>query len=92
MVAGSSPTRLVEVTIGKLSHQFGRSLHYNDKGKKDRVVTLTPPPCQTTNPLRLLPLPYLALVTDFKIRLPENLLSLAQQIMSLTLKVHGLGL
>ena len=30
--------------------------------------------------------------THFKIRLPENLLSLPQEIMSLTLKVHGLGL
>ena len=62
------------------------------RAKKGRPPTITLPLCETIDPLRLLTSPHLVMFTHFKIRLPENLLSLPQEIMSLTLKVHGLGL
>ena len=72
------PDKTVEMTIGKLSYQFPGSLLCNDEGKKGRALTMTLPLCQTINPLRLLTSPYLVLFTDFTLRLPENLLSLAE--------------
>jgi hypothetical protein len=81
------------MTIGKLSYQFCRSLLLNDRDKKEgRVLTMTLPFCELVNPLRVFTSPCLVLLTHFNIRLPQNLLSLAHEIMGLTLKVHGLSL
>jgi len=79
--------------ICKLPYRFPGSLGLNDVAKEEgRALTMPLPLCETINPLRLFASPDLMLVTHFKLRLPKKLLGLAQQIMSLTLKVNCLGL
>ena len=69
-----------------------RSMVEGSGAANGTALTMTLPRCELVNPLRLLTSLYLVLLTHFTLRLPGNLLSLAQQIMSLTLKIHRLGL
>jgi len=60
-----------------------------DRNILGTALTMTLPLCETINRYGCSPRIFLVLATHFKIRLPEKLLSLAQQLMSLTLKVHA---